>query len=213
MARVERIKNMLQDKASQIVAPVPKKPAYAAVVKEKPQQVKSSNIPPNKENVAAVKINPLQTAAPVVISNKKDSLSELVATLLTPEMDYGLIPNCKKPSLFKSGAEKLCLHFGYRTSIEVFGKTEVFEKNFVAYIVKVTVKDQTGNIQAEGIGESNSQEPKFLKGNFYSSVNTVLKMAKKRAYVDAILTATHTSGIFTQDVEDIMSGVPADKAV
>ena len=32
--------------------------------------------------------------------------------------------------------------------------------------------------------------------------NTVLKMAKKRALVDATLTATAASDIFTQDVED-----------
>jgi len=33
--------------------------------------------------------------------------------------------------------------------------------------------------------------------------NTVLKMAKKRAYVDGILSATAASDIFTQDLEDI----------
>jgi len=33
--------------------------------------------------------------------------------------------------------------------------------------------------------------------------NTILKIAKKRAFVDAILTATGASRIFTQDVEDI----------
>lgn len=33
--------------------------------------------------------------------------------------------------------------------------------------------------------------------------NTILKMAKKRAHVDAILTATAASDIFTQDLEDI----------
>lgn len=33
--------------------------------------------------------------------------------------------------------------------------------------------------------------------------NTVLKMAKKRAHVDAILTATAASDIFTQDLEDM----------
>lgn len=33
--------------------------------------------------------------------------------------------------------------------------------------------------------------------------NTVLKMAKKRAHVDAVLTATAASDIFTQDVEDM----------
>jgi hypothetical protein len=33
--------------------------------------------------------------------------------------------------------------------------------------------------------------------------NTILKMAKKRALVDAVLTATAASDIFTQDVEDL----------
>ena len=33
--------------------------------------------------------------------------------------------------------------------------------------------------------------------------NTVLKMAKKRAYVDGILSATAASDIFTQDIEDL----------
>jgi hypothetical protein len=32
--------------------------------------------------------------------------------------------------------------------------------------------------------------------------NTVLKMAKKRAYIDGILSATAASDIFTQDIED-----------
>jgi hypothetical protein len=36
--------------------------------------------------------------------------------------------------------------------------------------------------------------------------NTVLKMAKKRAYVDGILSATGASDIFTQDIEDFPEG-------
>lgn len=42
--------------------------------------------------------------------------------------------------------------------------------------------------------------------------NTVLKMAKKRAHVDAILTATSASDIFTQDVEDMPVVLPGAKA-
>lgn len=41
--------------------------------------------------------------------------------------------------------------------------------------------------------------------------NTVLKMAKKRAHVDAILTATAASDIFTQDVEDMPEVIPTAK--
>jgi hypothetical protein len=36
----------------------------------------------------------------------------------------------------------------------------------------------------------------------WSQVNTILKMAKKRALVDAVLSATRSSGLFTQDLED-----------
>ena len=36
--------------------------------------------------------------------------------------------------------------------------------------------------------------------------NTVLKMAKKRAHIDAVLTATAASDIFIQDIEDLPEG-------
>ncbi len=39
--------------------------------------------------------------------------------------------------------------------------------------------------------------------------NTILKMAKKRALVDATLSATRASGIFTQDVEDLYEWIEA----
>jgi hypothetical protein len=42
--------------------------------------------------------------------------------------------------------------------------------------------------------------------------NTVLKIAKKRAHVDAILTATAASDIFTQDAEDIRENLAAFEA-
>jgi hypothetical protein len=42
--------------------------------------------------------------------------------------------------------------------------------------------------------------------------NTVLKMAKKRAHVDAILTATAASDIFTQDLEELTDEYPTTSA-
>jgi ribosomal protein S27AE len=38
--------------------------------------------------------------------------------------------------------------------------------------------------------------------NIPDQKNTILKMAKKRAKVDAVLSATRSSGLFTQDIED-----------
>ena len=40
--------------------------------------------------------------------------------------------------------------------------------------------------------------------------NTILKMAKKRAQVDAVITATAASDIFTQDIEDLPDEVVAE---
>ena len=56
---------------------------------------------------------------------------------------------------------------------------------------------------ASVFGSCNSSESKFLKQPFANRINTVLKISKKRAYVDAILTATCASSVFTQDMEDI----------
>jgi len=49
----------------------------------------------------------------------------------------------------------------------------------------------------------NQEVGKVENEDIYSQVNTILKMAKKRALVDAALSAGRLSDIFTQDVEDI----------
>lgn len=47
------------------------------------------------------------------------------------------------------------------------------------------------------------EKVKQVRTNPADVANTVLKMAKKRALVDGVLTATGASDIFTQDIEDI----------
>ena len=52
--------------------------------------------------------------------------------------------------------------------------------------------------------------------DIYTQVNTLVKMAKKRALVDAALSAGRLSNVFTQDIEDIealKAEVPEDKPV
>lgn len=51
-------------------------------------------------------------------------------------------------------------------------------------------------IEAQEVGRVENMDPA-------DQYNTVLKMAKKRAHVDAVLTVTAASDIFTQDVEDV----------
>ncbi|MDU6036933.1 MAG: hypothetical protein E6Y83_01195 [Clostridium butyricum] len=131
-------------------------------------------------------------------------LQSFVKEMMIPKIDYGFIPNCDKPSLFKSGAEKLCDTFGFSKQIEILNRVEDWDKGLFHYEVKTILKNKrTGIIEAEGIGSCNTKERKYIKQDSYSIINTILKMAKKRAFVDAVLSATRSSGIFTQDIEEL----------
>jgi hypothetical protein len=49
-----------------------------------------------------------------------------------------------------------------------------------------------------------------IRTNPADVANTILKMAKKRAQVDAVITATAASDIFTQDIEDLPEELVAE---
>jgi hypothetical protein len=133
-----------------------------------------------------------------------DSIEIVVAPPLKAKLDFDTIPCCgRKPVLLKAGAEKLAEIYGLRTTSKVINRVERFDQLFVLYEVQTTVYNADGNIVAEGIGSCNTKERRYQKGDFAANLNTVLKMAKKRSYIDAVLTATHASGVFTQDIEDI----------
>jgi hypothetical protein len=51
---------------------------------------------------------------------------------------------------------------------------------------------------------------KQIRTNPADVANTILKMAKKRAQVDAVITCTAASDIFTQDIEDLPEEVVAE---
>jgi hypothetical protein len=55
---------------------------------------------------------------------------------------------------------------------------------------------------------SKSADSRVEHDNPADYYNTVLKMGKKRAFVDAVLTATGASDIFTQDIEDMPEVIP-----
>lgn len=56
------------------------------------------------------------------------------------------------------------------------------------------------------------EKKKQVRTNPADVANTILKMAKKRALVDAVITATAASDIFTQDIEDLPEEVAAEIA-
>ena len=136
--------------------------------------------------------------------NRLIMLQTFVREMMIPGVDYGLIPGCPKPSLFKSGAEKLCDIYGFSKLIAVSNRSEDWQEGFFSYEVKATlINKRTGLVEAEGVGNCNSKERKYKNQDAFNITNTILKMAKKRAIVDAVLSATRSSGIFSQDIEDL----------
>lgn len=130
-------------------------------------------------------------------------LQRFIQAQMVEGEDYGNIPGCKKPSLFKPGAEKLCSIYGFSPRFKMDDSVKDWERGFFHYQIKSElVSKRTGIVIAEGVGSCNSKEKKWISQDGYSINNTILKMAKKRALVDAVLTATRTSGLFTQDIED-----------
>jgi len=167
----------------------------------------------NKGNVVAlrtVEATPLDIVPSFAITMVEakariEMLQEFVKDMMAEGVDFGFIPGCgHKPSLLKPGAEKLCDIFGFSKSVQVVNRMEDWDKGVFAYEIKaVLTNKRTGLVEAEGIGNCNSREKKYKQQDGYSIANTILKMAKKRALVDAVLSATRSSGLFTQDIEDL----------
>ncbi len=141
---------------------------------------------------------------PAEMTRRTAMLKDYVREHMNEGEDYGIIPGGNKPTLFKPGAEKLNAVFGLSPLVEINNRIEDWDASFVAYEVKVTLLNKrTQLIEAEGVGSCNSRERKYKNQDAANVANTILKMAKKRALIDATLSATRASGMFTQDLEDL----------
>jgi hypothetical protein len=145
---------------------------------------------------------------PAEMSRRTSMLKEYVRQNMSEGEDYGIVPGGMKPTLFKPGAEKLVAVFGLSPLVEISNRVEDWDAGFLAYEVKVRlVNKRTQNVEAEGVGSCNSRERRYKNQDAANVANTILKMAKKRALIDATLSATRASGMFTQDLEDLDLGV------
>jgi len=121
---------------------------------------------------------------------------------LIQNIDYGIIPGTDKPTLLKPGAEKIITLLGLTSDFELCDSTRNFDEGFFQYLFKARIY-KNGNLITEGLGTCNSRESKYKKMDANSIDNTILKMAKKRALIDAALLVASLSQIFTQDIEDM----------
>lgn len=152
------------------------------------------------------------------VQQQVNQLQYLMRQVLKDGEHFGIVPGTRggKPTLYQSGAEKIAFMFKlvprYRVEkISLGGGHREVEVTCTLY--------QRGSdvVEGEGIGSCSTMESKYRyrkqweggqsrrveNPDIADTYNTVLKMAKKRALVDAVKSTTAASDIFTQDVEDL----------
>jgi len=140
-------------------------------------------------------------------SNHYQMMVEFVKLQMVENVDFGVVPGTNnKPVLLKPGAEKLCRLFNLYPQLELIQSIVDFDKPLFHYHYRCTIYRQ-GEPIGQGEGCCNSKEKKYEKQQFkvYDLVNTITKIAQKRAMVSAVLVAVGASQFFTQDIleEDI----------
>lgn len=236
----------------------PREPIEPEILRDAPTNGSLARYEAPANNLALSAVFDLDTAKKRLIE-----LQEFVEFYMKEGEDYGKIPGTPKPTLYKSGADKLCDIYGIADQYKITNRTEDWSKNLFDYEVECTlVSKRDGSLVATGLGSCNSFEGKYrwretkrhcptcnketiIKGkaeygggwicwnkpgksdgcgakfkdgdtaiesqqvgkteneDIPTIKNTLLKMAKKRAKVDAVLSATRSSGLFTQDMDDI----------
>lgn len=155
-------------------------------------------------------------ASPADLMKAQTEIRDLIKSMLKEGRDYGIIPGTKKPSLWKPGAEF------FLVSCRCLAKFEIVEKEIdhdrpiqyidkygnkklslgiYRYVIRCMVYDYNGVEISQCIASCSTMESKYVYRP-RDFENTVLKMAEKRAYIGATLTALALSDLFTQDTED-----------
>ena len=131
---------------------------------------------------------------------------------LSRDVDFGRTAG-KKPSLYKSGAEKIIMAYQLMCRYSIESKIEDIDakgNGFFYYSVKCSLfKGFTlpdGTYQeveySNGYGSANTREGRNGTASAYNTANANLKMAQKRAMVQAALAVSGLSSMFTMDIED-----------
>lgn len=169
---------------------------------EQNEQQEKKNELVKTESVTDLRVD---DAAIVQLKTQYDMFRKLQEQVLEDGVDYGYPAKRRdkfqKPSLYKSGAEKLTRLFNLIPKFEIIDVAK--SKNYVMYEFKCSLYSQPGQLVGEGFGSCNSEEKDGWKKNPLKYQNNIMKIAKKRAHVDATLTGLGASNVFTQDIEDM----------
>lgn len=166
-------------------------------------------------------------------------IQEVMKAVMIDKVHYGKVPGCgDKPTLLKPGAEKIASTFRLAIDpiVEDLSISDEIRYRVAAKVTHQITGQYLGS--GIGEASTNEEKYRWRKVvshaewdatpedrrrvNYYKDyttqqirtnpadvANTVLKMAKKRALIDAVLTITAASDCFTQDIEDLPEEVAA----
>jgi len=163
------------------------------------------------------------------LKSRVQDVQQAMDAVMKEDVHYGVVPGAKKKSLWKAGAEALCMAFGLvpslRTTVTADDPDRVIRWKGSQYAdgpsgrVKVEVEGETqgiyevvavcdllnnaGQILASCSASANNLENKYRTLSVWDTRNTLRRMAEKRAHVAAVLMATGASDMFSQDLEDV----------
>ena len=125
-------------------------------------------------------------------------------------IDFGMIRKkngdaiTKKPTLFKSGAEKVAVAYGLCQRYTLESKLEDIEHGFFYFLVRcdlIKIYDGKEYVITSSYGSGNTREGRTGSQSPYDGANSAVKMAQKRALVSAALSLGCVSNMFNQDIE------------
>lgn len=101
--------------------------------------------------------------------------------------------------LLKGGAERALYIAGGR--VDNVHIEHRWEDGHYTALVEIRLVDAEGRFLSLGVGVCSTRERRYERQP-NEHVNTVVKMAKKRAFVDAVISGLSLSSLFTQDIEE-----------
>jgi hypothetical protein len=149
------------------------------------------------------------------VGDRVNAVHQILKTVMKENTHYGTVPGCgNKMVLLKPGADVLAMTFRLIPKFEI--NRMDFENGHREYEITCSMLSPDGTLLGQGVGSASTMEKKYryrwegsggdrkqIENTDIADVyNTVLKIAKKRAHIDATLTVTGAADLFTQDLID-----------
>jgi hypothetical protein len=166
-----------------------------------------------KTDFPLIPINPLDLpndALSMALSTRLENrklVLKIIKSQLKSGVDYGSIPLKKgafktKPTLFKSGGEKIISFLGLTARYPAYHEYEKAALNGLTLeliVLRCELHDGLGRVVSEGIGARNLNQD-------YSDFNKSIKMASKSSMLSSVLNLGF-SELFTVDLEDMADAI------